>query len=82
MYKIKTGEAMSLSFLIIWGVGDITNVAGCILAEQLFTQLLTALWYTVMDAILIGQIVYYDTCFPHLKVCVCFVFVGVRVSKR
>ena len=40
MYKIKTGEAMSLSFLIIWGVGDIIIAAGCILAEQLFTHIL------------------------------------------
>eukprot|EP01134_Creolimax_fragrantissima_P004521 CFRG4521T1 len=67
LYRTKSGEAMSIAFLSIWGVGDIFNVIGCILTQQLFTQLAIAIWYTIMDATLITQIYYYDKWFPDLK---------------
>ncbi|XP_071500132.1 lysosomal amino acid transporter 1 homolog [Diadema antillarum] len=55
----KMDEAIAPSFLILWMMGDMSNMLGCILAKQLATQLATAAYYILMDVIIISQFVYY-----------------------
>eukprot|EP01135_Chromosphaera_perkinsii_P012463 Nk52_evm74s2657 gene=Nk52_evmTU74s2657 len=59
-YINKTGLSLSMSFLLIWLVGDFFNLAGCFMTGQLATQVYTGVWFTIMDLVLIGQILYYD----------------------
>lgn len=58
-YMNKSVEGVSLFFLCIWFVGDLTNFAGCILTHQLPFQTALALYYIVVDSILLCQFVYY-----------------------
>lgn len=58
-YQKKSGDSISVSFLLLWGVGDAANIAGCILTDQLPTQLYVAIWYAISIVILLAQIYYY-----------------------
>ncbi|KAI8887769.1 PQ-loop-domain-containing protein, partial [Backusella circina FSU 941] len=60
-YSRQSGSGLSLSFLIIWLVGDLFNLVGVILQKLMFTMFLLALWYTVADICLIWQVLYYNT---------------------
>ncbi|XP_065603948.1 lysosomal amino acid transporter 1 homolog isoform X2 [Cyrtonyx montezumae] len=55
----KVDQALSLGFLLCWVAGDLTNLTGCYLTNQLPIQTLTAVSYVNMDIILISQFVYY-----------------------
>ena len=59
-YVNKTGLSLSMSFLLIWLVGDFFNLAGCFMTGQLATQVYVGVWFTIMDLVLIMQILYYD----------------------
>lgn len=43
-YKLKSGEGLSIPFVVIWLLGDITNLAGAALAGLLPTMILLAVW--------------------------------------
>jgi len=59
-YKDKSGEALSVSFLVIWLTGDIFNIAAAIIDPTFVTSvLLIGIWYLIMDVILVFQIYYY-----------------------
>lgn len=47
-------------------LGDLFNVAGCILGHQLPTQTITGVYFCVMDAVLLGQIAFYSRR-PHCR---------------
>lgn len=55
----KVDQALSLGFLLCWIAGDLTNLIGCYLTNQLPIQTVTAISYVNMDIILISQFVYY-----------------------
>eukprot|EP00057_Strongylocentrotus_purpuratus_P001695 XP_001200817.2 PREDICTED: lysosomal amino acid transporter 1 homolog isoform X1 [Strongylocentrotus purpuratus] len=55
----KMDEAIAPAFLILWMFGDLSNLVGCLLTHQLFTQLATAVYYLFMDALIISQFTYY-----------------------
>ncbi|XP_028930713.1 lysosomal amino acid transporter 1 homolog isoform X1 [Ornithorhynchus anatinus] len=55
----KVDEALSLSFLLCWIAGDLTNFIGCYLTNQLPIQIFTAIFYVNMDVIMISQFGYY-----------------------
>lgn len=59
-YQNKSGEALSLPFLLIWLVGDILNLFGAIFTQQYGIVLITAIYFLCIDFILIGQVVYYN----------------------
>lgn len=60
-YHTQSGHGVSLTFLLTWVVGDIFNLAGCLLEPAtLPTQFYTALLYTASTVVLVLQIVYYD----------------------
>eukprot|EP00002_Diphylleia_rotans_P035386 TRINITY_DN7715_c0_g1_i2.p1 TRINITY_DN7715_c0_g1~~TRINITY_DN7715_c0_g1_i2.p1 ORF type:complete len:111 (-),score=16.39 TRINITY_DN7715_c0_g1_i2:604-936(-) len=37
-YLNQSGESVSIPFLLFWGIGDATNIIGCILTDALPTQ--------------------------------------------
>jgi len=58
-YQLKSGEGLSVLFVIVWLLGDLCNLFGAILAGLLPTVIILALYYTLCDMILLFQIYYY-----------------------
>ncbi|KAI7874861.1 PQ-loop-domain-containing protein [Lichtheimia hyalospora FSU 10163] len=58
-YTRKSGEGLSMPFLIIWLAGDLFNLVGVVLQSLLPTMFVLALWYSVADIALIWQVLYY-----------------------
>lgn len=58
-YQQKSVEGLSLVFVSIWVIGDITSLIGCFLTNQLFFQYVLALYFLFNDFILVGQYYYY-----------------------
>jgi hypothetical protein len=60
--KNQSVAALSVWFLVQWMSGDVMNLGGCFLTNQLLTQKATAVLYIIMDVIVIVQYIYYDKC--------------------
>jgi len=58
-YQTKSVESQSLGFWILWVTGDATNVIGCFLTNQILTNTLLALLYSVFSLIILIQWFYY-----------------------
>ncbi|EKM51810.1 uncharacterized protein PHACADRAFT_262162 [Phanerochaete carnosa HHB-10118-sp] len=58
-YQLKSGEGLSVFFVLIWLAGDLANLFGAILAGLLPTIIILAAYYTVCDIVLLAQIYYY-----------------------
>ncbi|GAW05703.1 PQ-loop-domain-containing protein [Lentinula edodes] len=58
-YTLQSGEGLSLVFVYVWLLGDITNMTGAILAGLLPTIIILGLYYTLCDIILLVQVYYY-----------------------
>ncbi|KAF5315301.1 hypothetical protein D9619_007185 [Psilocybe cf. subviscida] len=58
-YTLKSGEGLSVLFVIVWLLGDLTNLIGAVLGGLLPTIIILALYYTACDLILLFQIFYY-----------------------
>lgn len=58
-YRLKSGEGLSLFFVIVWLLGDITNLFGGIMVHLLIPMLILALYYTTCDIILLYQMYIY-----------------------
>ncbi|KAJ4468954.1 PQ loop repeat-domain-containing protein [Lentinula lateritia] len=58
-YTLQSGEGLSLVFVYVWLLGDITNMTGAILADLLPTIIILGLYYTLCDIILLVQVYYY-----------------------
>ncbi|KAF2198530.1 vacuolar membrane PQ loop repeat protein-like protein [Delitschia confertaspora ATCC 74209] len=59
-YTQHSAEGISLAFLIVWFIGDITNLAGAIWAGLVPTVIALAVYFCFADLILISQCVYYN----------------------
>jgi solute carrier family 66 (lysosomal lysine-arginine transporter), member 1 len=59
-YKQGSAEGISLAFLIVWFIGDITNLAGAVWAGLVPTVIALAVYFCFADLILISQCVYYN----------------------
>lgn len=55
----QSGEGLSLFFLCIWLAGDVTNLMGAFWQGLLPTMIILAVYYTLCDIVLIGQVFYY-----------------------
>lgn len=62
-YQIKKVDALSLAFIAQWLAGDIFNLIGCILGNQLATQTVLAVYFCFVDCILVGQFFHYSRMF-------------------
>jgi solute carrier family 66 (lysosomal lysine-arginine transporter), member 1 len=58
-YVQSSAEGISFAFLLIWFVGDVTNLAGAVWAGLVPTVIALAGYFCVADAVLIGQCVWY-----------------------
>ncbi|KAK6333724.1 hypothetical protein TWF730_003907 [Orbilia blumenaviensis] len=58
-FKRGSAEGLSLTFLILWLLGDIFNVLGGILQGVIPTMLILAIYYTFADIVLLIQCFYY-----------------------
>ncbi|THV00844.1 PQ-loop-domain-containing protein [Dendrothele bispora CBS 962.96] len=58
-YSLQTGEGLSVTFVVIWLLGDLCNVTGAILAHLLPTVIILGFYYTLCDITLLFQIYYY-----------------------
>lgn len=58
-FKRGSAEGLSLTFLILWLLGDIFNVLGGIMQGVIPTMLILAIYYTFADIVLLIQCLYY-----------------------
>ncbi|KAF8517341.1 PQ-loop-domain-containing protein [Gautieria morchelliformis] len=67
-YQLKSGEGLSVAFVLVWLVGDLTNLLGAVLAGLLPTIIVLAVYYSLCDIGLLCQIYYYRQTHPvHLS---------------
>ncbi|KAH3673517.1 hypothetical protein WICMUC_003623 [Wickerhamomyces mucosus] len=59
IYQTKSVDGISPIFITIWIVGDLANLIGCILTNQLFFQYILATYFLACDFLLVGQFWYY-----------------------
>jgi uncharacterized protein with PQ loop repeat len=59
-YKQGSAEGISLLFLIVWFVGDITNLAGAVWSGLVPTVIALAVYFCFADFVLITQCLYYN----------------------
>ncbi|KAF2467008.1 vacuolar membrane PQ loop repeat protein-like protein [Lindgomyces ingoldianus] len=59
-YKQGSAEGISLAFLAVWFIGDITNLAGALWAGLVPTVIALAIYFCFADLILISQCLYYN----------------------
>ncbi|KAI0006122.1 PQ loop repeat-domain-containing protein [Russula compacta] len=55
----KSVEGLALPFLANWLLGDLTNLIGCLLTNQLPFQTLLASYFCLVDVVLLSQYFYY-----------------------
>ncbi|CAG8537109.1 6125_t:CDS:2 [Acaulospora morrowiae] len=58
-YKRKSGESLSIIFLYIWCAGDFLNLMGSLFQHLLPTVIILAVYYNIVDIMLISQVYYY-----------------------
>ena len=59
-FRRSSAEGLSLSFLLIWLLGDLFNILGGIFQGVLPTMLILAIYYTLADIVLLAQVLYYS----------------------
>ncbi|KAK2758101.1 hypothetical protein FQN53_008328 [Emmonsiellopsis sp. PD_33] len=59
-YKYGSADAISLPFLFVWFIGDITNLAGSLWAQLVPVIIAIAVYFCLADGILISQCIYYN----------------------
>ncbi|KAK4615682.1 putative vacuolar amino acid transporter [Fulvia fulva] len=58
-YQQGHADGISLTFLFIWFVGDVTNLAGALWARLVPTVIALAVYFCFADTVLIAQCLYY-----------------------
>lgn len=58
-FSLKSGEGLSIAFIVIWLAGDLCNLVGAWIAGLLPTVIILAGYYTLCDTALLIQIYYY-----------------------
>ncbi|KAK2624141.1 hypothetical protein QTJ16_006775 [Diplocarpon rosae] len=59
-YKTGSAEGISMGFLTVWLIGDITNLAGALWADLVPTVIALAIYFCFADVVLILQCLYYN----------------------
>ncbi|KAI8455550.1 PQ loop repeat-domain-containing protein [Phakopsora pachyrhizi] len=63
-YKNRSGDGVSIYFIVIWMIGDLSNFFGSYIQNLLPTMIILSVYYTLCDLILLCQIVYYQQQHP------------------
>lgn len=58
-FQRGSANGLSLQFIIVWLLGDIFNILGAVMQGVLPTMLILAIYYTIADIVLLGQMFYY-----------------------
>jgi len=61
-YMNGTAENQSFTFWFLWTLGDVLNVTGCLLANEIITNTGLALVYFFFTVIAFAQFLYYNYC--------------------
>ncbi|KAF9738657.1 hypothetical protein PMIN06_001931 [Paraphaeosphaeria minitans] len=59
-YRQSSADGISLAFLAVWFIGDVTNLIGALWAQLVPTVSALAVYFCFADLILIAQCVYYN----------------------
>jgi solute carrier family 66 (lysosomal lysine-arginine transporter), member 1 len=59
-YRHGSAEGLSMAFLIVWFVGDVTNLVGGLWAQLVPVVLAIAVYFCIADGVLISQCIYYN----------------------
>ncbi|KAK7734685.1 hypothetical protein SLS53_007788 [Cytospora paraplurivora] len=59
-YKAQSADGLSMGFLFIWLLGDITNLAGALVTDLAPSAIAIGSYFCVADLILISQSLYYN----------------------
>ncbi|EOD44291.1 putative vacuolar membrane pq loop repeat protein [Neofusicoccum parvum] len=59
-YKQGSADGISITFLAVWFIGDITNLAGAVWAGLVPTVIALAVYFCFADLVLISQCLYYN----------------------
>ncbi|KAH7175473.1 PQ loop repeat-domain-containing protein [Dactylonectria macrodidyma] len=60
-YKAQSADGLSMAFLIVWLVGDLSNLVGSLFTRLAPTAVALASYFCIADIILITQTIYYRT---------------------
>lgn len=60
-FKAQSADSLSMAFLIVWLLGDATNLMGALLTHLAPTAIILPSYFCLADLILILQCVYYNT---------------------
>ncbi|KAI5123115.1 hypothetical protein M0805_001471 [Coniferiporia weirii] len=63
-YQLKSGEGLSVLFVVIWLLGDLCNLMGALMAGLQTTVIIIAIYYSLCDITLLSQIFYYRRTHP------------------
>ncbi|ANB14482.1 Rtc2p [Sugiyamaella lignohabitans] len=58
-WRLKSADGISIGFLIIWLLGDVTNLAGSLWANLRPEVILLAVWYCIADSLIMVSYFYY-----------------------
>jgi solute carrier family 66 (lysosomal lysine-arginine transporter), member 1 len=58
-FRRGSADGLSVVFLVVWLLGDLFNILGAVLQGVLPTMVILALYYTLADIVLVGQVFYY-----------------------
>ena len=58
-FQTKKPESLSITFLVMWLLGDATNLIGCYMTNQSQVQKLTSIYFVLMDIIMLFQYAWY-----------------------
>lgn len=59
-YRCGSAEAISLAFLFVWLIGDLTNLFGSLCAHLVPVVITIAVYFCIADGALITQCIYYN----------------------
>ncbi|TVY85155.1 putative vacuolar amino acid transporter [Lachnellula suecica] len=58
-FRRRSAEGLSTKFIVIWSLGDVFNVLGCILQGVIPTMIILAIYYLLADIVLLSQCLTY-----------------------
>lgn len=59
-YKSQSADGLSMAFLFVWLLGDVTNLSGALWTGLAPTAVALACYFCIADAVLITQCLYYN----------------------
>ncbi|KAF9644909.1 PQ-loop-domain-containing protein [Thelephora ganbajun] len=65
-YTLQSGQGLSVLFVLIWLLGDVTSLMGGLIAQLVPTVIILAVYYLFCDTLLLFQIYYYRWKNPHI----------------